>query len=47
MLGVNPHGLYIFRFGQINNPIVKFSWSECRELAFTEKKFTIQVSSQS
>jgi len=44
-LGVSPQGLFVYRLERVNNqePVVKFSWSECSELAFTEKKFTIQV----
>jgi hypothetical protein len=43
VLGINPHGLFIFRVGQLHKPVVTFSWAECSELAFTEKKFSIQV----
>jgi hypothetical protein len=43
VLGVNPHGLFIFRHSQLHRPVVTFSWAECSELSFTEKKFSIQV----
>ena len=42
-LGVSPHGLYVFRLNKLDHPVVKFSWAECSELSFTEKKFTIMV----
>ena len=43
VLGVNPHGLFVFRHMQLHRPVVTFSWAECSELSFTEKKFSIQV----
>eukprot|EP00051_Salpingoeca_urceolata_P001249 m.39564 g.39564 ORF g.39564 m.39564 type:complete len:1241 (+) comp11285_c0_seq1:36-3758(+) len=43
VMGVNPHGLYIYRLEKNSRPMVTFSWAECSELAFTEKKFTIEV----
>eukprot|EP00048_Salpingoeca_helianthica_P015518 m.227187 g.227187 ORF g.227187 m.227187 type:complete len:806 (-) comp17143_c0_seq1:162-2579(-) len=43
VLGVNPHGLFLFRNEQLHRPVATFSWAECSELSFTEKKFSIQV----
>ena len=43
VFGVNPRGLFVFRKQHTDNAIVSFSWSECRELSFVEKKFTILV----
>lgn len=42
-LGVSPHGLFVYRLNRVTQAVVKFSWAECSELSFTEKKFTIQV----
>ncbi len=42
-LGASPHGLYLYRHNQLHKPVVTFSWTECSELAFTDKKFSIQV----
>lgn len=42
-LGVNQHGLAVYRHSKMQRPVVSFSWAECSELAFTDKKFTIQV----
>lgn len=42
-LGVNQHGLAVYRHSKMARPVVSFSWAECSELAFTDKKFTIQV----
>ena len=42
-MGINPRGLYIYRLGQTAHPVVKFSWAECSELSYTEKKFKIEV----
>lgn len=43
VLGINPHGLFMFRNEQLHRPVATFSWAECSELSFTEKKFSIQV----
>jgi hypothetical protein len=43
VLGVSARGLYVFRVGQLQHHAVAFSWSECSELSYLEKKFTIQV----
>eukprot|EP00039_Didymoeca_costata_P015190 m.254297 g.254297 ORF g.254297 m.254297 type:complete len:767 (-) comp16170_c2_seq1:2644-4944(-) len=42
-LGISPKGLFVYRYGQKVHPVVKFSWAECSELAYTEKKFKIAV----
>ena len=42
-MGINPRGLNIYRLGQTSHPVVKFSWAECSELSYTEKKFKIEV----
>eukprot|EP00043_Microstomoeca_roanoka_P017841 m.187570 g.187570 ORF g.187570 m.187570 type:complete len:803 (-) comp16714_c0_seq3:1065-3473(-) len=43
VLGVHPRGLYCFRLSNLYKPVVSFSWAECSELAYTDKKFSIQV----
>eukprot|EP00053_Salpingoeca_punica_P017075 m.163317 g.163317 ORF g.163317 m.163317 type:complete len:737 (-) comp17110_c2_seq1:638-2848(-) len=44
VLGVSPNGVFVFRDrNTLQKPSVTFSWAECSELGFTEKKFTIQV----
>ncbi|EDQ92385.1 uncharacterized protein MONBRDRAFT_14158 [Monosiga brevicollis MX1] len=43
VLGVSPRGLYVFRLNNMQKPVVTFSWAECSELAFADKKFTICV----
>lgn len=47
VLGVSPRGLYIFRVNNLQTPVVSFSWAECSELAFTDKKFSISVHDKS
>lgn len=42
-MGLHPHGVNVYRLGQKHSPICKFSWAECSELSFSEKKFSIQV----
>ena len=46
ILGVSPKGLYAFRLNNLLQPVVSFSWAECAELAFADKKFTICVRGQ-
>eukprot|EP00045_Choanoeca_perplexa_P016926 m.235406 g.235406 ORF g.235406 m.235406 type:complete len:797 (+) comp17403_c0_seq2:184-2574(+) len=43
ILGVSPKGLYVFRLNNLLQAVVTFSWAECAELAFADKKFTICV----
>jgi hypothetical protein len=43
ILGVSPKGLYVFRLNNLLQPVVSFSWAECAELAFADKKFSICV----
>eukprot|EP00049_Salpingoeca_infusionum_P000510 m.40372 g.40372 ORF g.40372 m.40372 type:complete len:809 (+) comp10434_c1_seq1:87-2513(+) len=43
VLGVNPKGLFTFRLNNMLKPVVSFSWAECAELCFTEKKFTVEL----
>eukprot|EP01147_Barroeca_monosierra_P004399 gene4399-6671_t len=47
VLGVHPRGLYCFRLSNLYKPVVSFSWSECAELAYIDKKFSIQVHDKS
>ncbi|EGD73140.1 hypothetical protein PTSG_04853 [Salpingoeca rosetta] len=47
VLGVHPRGLYCFRLTNLYKPVVSFSWAECSELAYTDKKFSIQVHDKS
>jgi hypothetical protein len=42
-MGVSPRGLYVFRLNNLQKAVVSFSWAECSELAFTDKKFSISV----
>eukprot|EP00055_Hartaetosiga_balthica_P006035 m.18532 g.18532 ORF g.18532 m.18532 type:complete len:811 (-) comp4975_c1_seq1:916-3348(-) len=43
VLGVHPKGLFCFRLTNLYKPVVSFSWGECAELSYTDKKFSIQV----